>query len=652
MRKTDNHNRMLRRRIGSMLLSLMVAVSMMPVFAFAEETPAKEPEAANTEMQTEDIQTEEDGVETQIADDAEALETEAAASEDAEVEILNDAEAEDQVSDTEEEFAPELYRPSVDIPDQDELLKKYIENKAGVDIDGSVLAEAEEEPEPPAIKKNAKLAARRARLSAEEQKFFDGLKAGVTRIADGKTNSVAFDIPMTVAEYRNSDFEKILNTLLTDCPYELYWCDKTEGVLREYRGGTAKVYFAVSADYRDNSISPEVKGYTDSDGVSQKFYLYKTNPERTKAAGDAVNCAKKIVSDNSRLSDFDKLDKYRQEICDLTSYDMAASLADDYGDPWQLINVFDRNPDTNVVCEGYAKAFQFLCNLSTFSNDSIECYTITGDLVTSSKSEGHMWNVLHMDDGMNYIADLTNCDYYNVGYPDLLFLKGHNGGSVRNGYSFAVRGGSVRYEYDKDAISLYYSVELELSSQDYSIMSSKVRHYKAKAATCTKAGNIEYWTKGGKYYKDVYCKTQISKAQTVTKALGHNWRTTVNSLDYYTQRCTRCGVSRTISKVIVDLPSVSIKKPAKAKAAFTAKWKKPSSKNRKKIAGIEIQYSTNKKFTDATSKVVTAKKTATSKKIKKLARKKTYYVRVRSYKWTSGKKHVSKWSAIKSVKTK
>ena len=30
-----------------------------------------------------------------------------------------------------------------------------------------------------------------------------------------------------------------------------------------------------------------------------------------------------------------------------------------YGDPWQLIYVFDDDPDTNVVCEGYAKAFKY-----------------------------------------------------------------------------------------------------------------------------------------------------------------------------------------------------------------------------------------------------------------------------------------------------
>ena len=102
---------------------------------------------------------------------------------------------------------------------------------------------------------------------------------------------------------------------------------------------------------------------------------------------------------------------------------------------------------------------------------------------------------------------------------------------------------------------------------------------------------------------------------------------------------------------IVDLPAVKIKSAKKAKAAFTAKWKKVSKKNRKKIGGIEIQYSRVRDFSSSVT-TRTAKKTKTSLKIKKLPRKTTYYVRVRAYKWVGNVKHVSKWSGTKTVKTK
>ena len=120
--------------------------------------------------------------------------------------------------------------------------------------------------------------------------------------------------------------------------------------------------------------------------------------------------------------------------------------------------------------------------------------------------------------------------------------------------------------------------------------------------------------------------------------------------NYILYKCT-CGHSYKKTKVIVDLPKVSIKKPAGSKAGFTVKWKKLSKKNRNKVSGVEIQYSTRNDFASS-YKIVTAKKTAASKKISKLPRKTTYYVRVRTYKWISGKKHVSKWSAVKKVRTK
>ena len=86
-----------------------------------------------------------------------------------------------------------------------------------------------------------------------------------------------------------------------------------------------------------------------------------------------------------------------------------------------MIWVFDGDPSTNVVCEGYAKAFKYLCDHTVFDS-SIECILAGGDLVRGSRSEPHMWNVLKMDDGNNYLVDVTNCDSGNAGYPDKLFL--------------------------------------------------------------------------------------------------------------------------------------------------------------------------------------------------------------------------------------
>ena len=99
------------------------------------------------------------------------------------------------------------------------------------------------------------------------------------------------------------------------------------------------------------------------------------------------------------------------------------------------------------------------------------------------------------------------------------------------------------------------------------------------------------------------------------------------------------------------LPKVSIKGPSKAKKSFTAKWKKLSKKNQKKVQGIEIQYAQDSSFTRGMV-IKTAKKTKTSLKAKKLKSKSTYWVRVRTYKKVGGFKHVSAWSKAKKVKVK
>jgi hypothetical protein len=72
----------------------------------------------------------------------------------------------------------------------------------------------------------------------------------------------------------------------------------------------------------------------------------------------------------------------------------------------------------------------------------------------------------------------------------------------------------------------------------------------------------------------------------------------------------------------------------------------------KKATGYEIQYSTDKTFKTGANTLLIVTNDTISWKIKGLSKKKTYYVRVRSYKTSSGKKSYSSWSSIKKCKTK
>lgn len=85
------------------------------------------------------------------------------------------------------------------------------------------------------------------------------------------------------------------------------------------------------------------------------------------------------------------------------------------------------------------------------------------------------------------------------------------------------------------------------------------------------------------------------------------------------------------------------------KKSITIFWKKQKAKG---IRGYEIQYSTDRKFEKEVKSVSINKTKTTSKKIKKLKAKKKYFVRIRTFKGSGNKKTYSKWSSVKSVKTK
>ena len=97
----------------------------------------------------------------------------------------------------------------------------------------------------------------------------------------------------------------------------------------------------------------------------------------------------------------------------------------------------------------------------------------------------------------------------------------------------------------------------------------------------------------------------------------------------------------------ITTPATSLTKLTKYKKAFKATWKKKSG-----IAGYQIQYALNSKFTKSVKIATVANKNTGSKKISKLKAKKTYYVRVRTYKVVNGKTYYSSWSKAKKVKTK
>ena len=253
-------------------------------------------------------------------------------------------------------------------------------------------------------------------------------------IVNGRITDEAANAMLQMASINMQD---IVYKVLVDLPFDCYWFDKTAAVKADnYSIGAISSGDSVTLHFVGDGITfrfPVVSAY---EGVAE-YYVSAAGVQR---ATEASARAKEIVNRYSNLSDYGKLTKYRDEICGLVDY--SYSTAEDenipYGDPWNPVNVFDGDDGTNVVCEGYSKAYKYLCDLSDFEND-VTCITVAGNFKTSDGTYcGHMWNVVSLGNGMNYMVDLTNCDNGSIGYYDKLMFKKYNENPDQKTYRYNV----------------------------------------------------------------------------------------------------------------------------------------------------------------------------------------------------------------------
>ena len=321
-------------------------------------------------------------------------------------------------------------------------------------------------------------------LTVELKDVEDALKGKIKEVAAGKCTSTKFSFTKTwtktkaewgitgevisggVLTQQASEaikaklgLDALMRKQLLEMPYELYWYNKTKGVSMGYSVATS-----------GNDVT--VRNLTLSMNVSQDYAKFVSttsyNPfeadvAKTRAAATAAAKALNVVAANTGKNDYEKLVSYREYIKGEVSYNTgAAGGGKPYGDPWQLIYVFDGNSTTNVVCEGYAKAFQYLCDL-TFQNQEGR----PSSSLVSGKMDGgdHMWNVVAIG-GRNYLVDVTNCDTGSIGAPDQLFLCGAAENVAGKQYTVTL-GKTIVYVYDEKTVESYASEHLKLSPVAY-----------------------------------------------------------------------------------------------------------------------------------------------------------------------------------------
>ncbi len=317
---------------------------------------------------------------------------------------------------------------------------------------------------------------------------------GISSITN-EDGDVTDEAAAAFAEYTAFDYSNLYDSLRFDMPSETYWMGLTYlhsastaiPYVLNYENGeytlsvdsTKKfiIYLTANDDYADTSAEP----YTNNG----KSYNVTVDSSKTTALNNAITNAKSIVSEaaDSELSDIETLNFYFNRISSLSSYNYDVSKDTPYGDPWQIIYMFDNDPDTKVVCEGYSKSFQYLCDMTEFDSPDIYCISVTGVLTRNNYKSGdsHMWNILHMDDGRNYLVDITNCSPANP----ILYMKSYSGiyelpedyisywtekgysfnDDTTTGYSFYDN--SWNYVYYASTINSFSDSELSISPDAY-----------------------------------------------------------------------------------------------------------------------------------------------------------------------------------------
>ena len=465
------------KRSISLFLAFVMVFGMLPVNAFATDIGQNTEETSVTDPVVED--TTEASVETTEAPEEETTapdEGDDTSSDDGKVtdsvtapavtdETVNGSEETDEtVTETTEtgtEPVPSRTNhhivPEVDLPDQEDLFAGYVQQQFYEEaaVFGSAAGN---------------------RLSGDEKLAYNALVSVIKQIASGQWTSTqisigarlgkltfedgttgVFDAEIEVAfsqtDFSDASLSRVLNALLTDLPYELYWFDKGTGVQTEQVTSDDGLYLAFSF-----TVAPNYQGSS----------ALTTDTSKTGAAVDAAAYAATVVNnvaaDENVKTDYDKLVAYRDWICAAVSYNHDAAdnkTSSVNNDPWQMIYVFDQDGSTNVVCEGYSKAFQYLCDLTDFDGDVI-CYTVSGVMTGGTGAGNHMWNIVEID-GNRYLVDVTNSDAGSVGQDGSLFLVGGTA-DAEGRYTF----GTVSFAYDEETISLWSDSDaLTLAAEDF-----------------------------------------------------------------------------------------------------------------------------------------------------------------------------------------
>lgn len=390
-------------------------------------------------------------------------------------------------------------------------------------------------------------------------------------------------------------------------------------------------------------------------GVYNWVFTYTVKYKTTAAQEEATDKAVADMISEMKLSGkdtFSKIKSIHDYMCKNVTYDWDHKKDDACTDKY---TAYGACVNGKAVCEGYALLLYRL-----FLENDIDARVIEG----TGNGEAHSWDIVKIDDHYYYIDSTWNSTYGSHDW----FLNGKDDFGDHKAKSEYTSSSFTKKYPISDTHYWYGGVhDAEFESHKNPATFAKAGAIEEKCTICGKVTSSKKIAKVStpKLAATVYTYNGEARkpAVTVKDAAGNTLKKgTDYTLSYakgrknvgqYSVKVTLKGKysgTKTL-KFKIRPKATKITSLTGSSKGFTVKYNKQTSQT----TGYQIQYSTSSSFDSVKSVLVKDNKTV-SKKIAGLNAKKTYYVRVRTYKTVKingeSVKIYSAWSDKKSVKTK
>lgn len=284
-----------------------------------------------------------------------------------------------------------------------------------------------------------------------------------------------------------------------------------------------KIYLCVLDDYPEIFWDDWFSYYTSGDTVGGIVLTYQFSQQQTADMIDSMLPVRdQILEETKDLTEYARIMYIFDYLTDHVTYDEDNTSSHRTGNSHNITDTHVANAHNiygaliyhRAVCEGYAKAFQYLLNAS-----GTECLLISGDVENGS----HAWNYVYLD-GNYYAVDITWCDPNHTKEEDDDNLpESYYTNNVRHNYCMV----------DTETISVDHTVDMPYDTPICN--GGKYNYYRYNGYELTSfspenVSNIIYKSNADQQVPmEIYCSDEDTYEQLLQNLDDHLWDWTASS---------------------------------------------------------------------------------------------------------------------------